>query len=238
MENIKISSKCAAFVLAAVLSTQAHGATLLQSLNNTVADGAIVIGPDRSDWDDLTPYDSDPNEELLVDWSQVTVANDSTNLYIRYIMNASYGLNTSTMFFIDTDSNRNTGFTGTGGQFSLGAEFMIQGATLYSFIGGTPTAWEWSLPVAEGNYNISTNLDMVYSLELAKIGTPTTFSFLLLTDYSAADIFYSDYYTDNSNLGANGEYFSYTTVPEPTTTALLLGGLALAGVRTLRRLRR
>lgn len=237
MDKIKVSIKCAAFVLAAVLSTPAQGTTLIESLNNTVADGAIVIGPSRTDWDNLTPYVSDPNEGSSVDWSQVTVANDSLNLYVRYIMNASSGLNTSTMFFIDTDSNRDTGFIGGSSQFSIGAEYMIQGATIYSFIGGTPVSWDWNY-IGGVNYDTSTNTDMTFSLALSQIGSPTTFSFLLFSQGDIAGNYYEDYYVDSANQGTDGGYFSYTTVPEPTTTALLLGGLALAGVRTLRRLRR
>jgi hypothetical protein len=237
MEKIKASIKCAAFVLAAVLSTQAQGSILVESLNNTVADGAIVINPSRTDWTNLTPYVSDPNENSSVDWSQVTIANDSSNLYIRYLMNASTGLNTSTMFFIDTDSNRDTGYIGGSSQFSIGAEYMIQGATIYSFIGSTPITWDWNF-IGGVNYDTFPNTDMTFSLALSQIGSPTTFSFLLFSTGDILGSYYEDYYVDNANLGAAGGYLSYTTVPEPTTTALLLGGLALAGVRTLRRFRR
>lgn len=199
-------------------------AALVESLNNTVANGTIVIDSSRTGWTGLTGFTNDPNEGSTVDWHQITIANDSTHYYFRYLMNASPQAIDGTMrILFDTDQDRSTGYIGGASQFSVGAEYMIEGATLYKFIGGTPITWDWS-GLGLQSYNNGATNDFVISLPIASLGT-NTFNFLLFSEGFTNGNAYQDYYVDSSNTGATGGYLQYTTIPEPTTYLLVAFGL-------------
>ena len=60
----------------------------------------------------------------------------------------NYGM----QFFIDADNNPNTGYVGTGGEFNIGADYLVQGYSdpsggggilIYPFNGVTQTTWGW-----------------------------------------------------------------------------------------------
>lgn len=207
-------------------------AALVESLNNTVTNGTIVVDSSRSGWSGLTGFITDPNEGSTIDWHQITIANDSTNYYFRYVMNDSPALiDGNFRIFFDTDQNRSTGYIGGASEFSVGAEFMIEGATLYQFTGGTQDAWSWNW-LGLQSYNDGVTDDFVISTPIASFGT-NTFNFMLFSDGFTNSVAYRDFYVDSSNQGASGGWLQYTTVPEPGVSLLLgLGlGLALLGFR-------
>lgn len=202
-------------------------AALVESLSNVVSDGTIIIGSDRSGWDGLTPYVADPNEGLLEDWHQVTIANDDYNFYVRYEMNSSDGWSGLLHMYIDIDLNRGTGFIGGESQFSVGAEFMLEGGSLWAFTGGSQTTWGWEWVSYVGDGSVAD--DYVASFSRADV-TVNTFNFVLDAEQAGGGT--HDYYVDSSNQGAGGGWLQYTTVPEPGVSVLF--GLGL-GTMLLRR---
>lgn len=205
-------------------------AALVESLNNTVTDGTIIIDSSRSGWAGLTPYVADPNEGLAEDWHQVTIANDDYNFYVRYEMNASAGWSGLLHMYIDIDLNRGTGFIGGESQFSVGAEFMLEGGSLWAFTGGSQTTWGWEWVSYVGDGSVTN--DYVASFSRADV-TVNTFNFVLDAEQSGGGT--HDYYVDSSNQGASGGWLQYTAVPEPGTAVLCGFGL---GAMLLRRRRR
>lgn len=234
MDKIKAALKWTA-MMAIMGSTQLNAATLVESLNNTVANGTIN-GSDltNSNWSSVTGFQIDPNEGSTNDWHQLSIANDSDNFYFRYQMNASPGLDFNLRMFFDTDLNRNSGYLGGGAQFSVGAEYMVEGGSLYVFTGPDQTTWGWDWVGyygADGSYP----QDYTYTLTRAALGTET-FNFLLFADGTIPGTGdYRDYYVDSAELGNAGGYLQYTTVPEPGTVALI--GLGLGAVLFYRKRR-
>jgi hypothetical protein len=232
MEPLKAALKWTA-MMAIMGSTQIlNGATLVETLNNTVADGTID-GSDltNSNWSGVVGYQTDPNEGSTVDWHQISIANDTNNFYIRYQMNASPALDFNLRIFFDTDLDRGTGYIGGDAQFSVGAEFMIEGATLYQFTGAGQTVWGWSTIGslgADGSYA----LDYTLGIPIASLDTDT-FNFLLFSEGNIGGSPYRDYYVDSSDLGDSGGYLQYSTVPEPGAVVLI--GLGLGAVLLYRR---
>lgn len=55
-------------------------------------------------------------------------------------INASYGTNTGHQLYIDTDNNTSTGFSISG----IGADLLIESASLYRFSGINNTIWGWT----------------------------------------------------------------------------------------------
>lgn len=215
-------------LLAGLVSGQAD---LVESLNNTVTDGTIIIDSGRTDWNGLTGFVTDPDEGSTVDWHQVTIANDSTNYYLRYQMNETTAFDSNFRIFIDTDLDRGTGYIGGQSQFSLGAEYMIEGARLYSFNGGAQTTFSW-LDLGMQSYDASVPGDYEVGLAISSLGTQT-FNFLLFGTGTVGLDYYEDYYVDSANTGAAGGYLQYTTVPEPGVSVLC--GMALGAVLLRRR---
>ena len=230
MNTLKITIRAVVVCLITTSAMKSEGQTLLQTISNPVADGTLVMDGSRSDWNGLTAFNPDPNEGSNQDWSVGTIANDSTNFYFRYQFNATDGLDSNVMIFLDTDNSRSTGFIGGGAQLSIGAEFMIQGVSIYSYA-GTSTDWAWNY-LGGVNYDTSIPNDFEFSMARSTIGSVASFSLVYLAQGNIAGTPYDDYYPDSGNLGASGGYLAYTTVPEPATNLLILGGLGmLAGSR-------
>ncbi len=233
METLKLAIKWTA-MMAILGSMQLNAAVLVQSLNNTVADGTID-GSDltNSDWSGVTGFQIDPDEGSTVDWHQVSIANDTANFYLRYEMNASPGLDFNLRIFFDTDLSRGSGYIGGGGQFSIGAEYMIEGSSLYAFTGGEQTTWSWNFAGslgADGSYP----QDYTLGLTIASLGA-NTFNFLLFSEGTVSGNAYRDYYVDSAENGDSGGYLQYTTVPEPGAAGLI--GLGLCGSMFFRKRR-
>jgi len=191
------------------------------SRNNTGDD--IVIDGDRSDWSSRSAYPNDTaNEdgigEFDVDWARVTMANssDRATIFIRYELNKGADFNTYPAFyniFIDADMNRATGYIGGGSQLPIGADYLVQGANVFSFGGGSDqTAFGWTLEASLIADNSLSGRDISLALPAQIIGRPSTFHFVLFGDNSLNGNS-PDYYPDGGSRGATGDYFIYSTSP-------------------------
>lgn len=235
MREMKIIGAAA---LAAALATAAP--TFAATLSNPVADGTIVLDSSRDDWTDIARYADDGNEGYPIDIGYITIAHDSTNLYVRYQMyNPSPAFSGNWKLLIDTDQNPATGYHGQAGAFanSLGAEILIEGASTFTFSSSAAQdnygGWNW---VGFGGFNeagAGPN-DIELAASLAWLGNPTTFNFILWVD-SNNDGGISNEGSGGDDMLPNGAYGSltpiyhtYTLVPEPASLGLLVAGSALA----------
>ncbi len=62
-----------------------------------------------------------------MDWQAVWIKHDSSNFYFRLQNQMPIAFNYGMQFFIDADNNPNTGYIGTGGEFNIGADYLVQG---------------------------------------------------------------------------------------------------------------
>jgi len=171
-----------------------------QTMSNPVANGAILTNTaDRSDWAGIHAYNPDgadtPGSPGVVDYQLVQAAHDDDNFFLRAVLNSSAPLGSQHNVFIDADLDRNSGYIGGGGQLGLGAEFLLQGSTLYAFSGASPTAWGWTalgaLPA-----NASPNTDIEWSIPRAMLGNPDGFDFTLFGDNTGEDDYFPNLGTD------------------------------------------
>lgn len=224
MNTLKFTIRAMVVCLIAVYAAKSEGQTLLQTTSNPVADGTLVMDGSRSDWNGLTPFNADPNEGSNEDWSVGTIANDSSNFYFRYQFNATMGLgSTDLMVFLDTDNSRSSGFVGS---LPIGADFMIQGIFIYAYAGSGGSDFTWT-NIGAVNYDTSVPNDFEFSMAQSTIGSAQSFSLVYLAQGAISGTPYDDYYPDSGNLGASGGYLAYTTVPEPATNLMILGGLGM-----------
>ena len=155
-----------------------------QTMSNPVANGSITVTTtDRSDWSAIPAYDADPSETggVEVDYESIQVAHDDTNFYLRMQLYSSVSLDYHHNLLIDVDFDQGTGFIGGGGQFAVGAEYLLQGSNLYEFTGATQTSWGWNflgvMPV-----NAAPNTDIEMLIPRAMLGSPVGFDFALFGD--------------------------------------------------------
>ena len=209
-------------------------AGMLEVQYNPVANGTITVAPgdnDRSDWAGIPTYPLDSTGDAAdIDYESVQVAHDDENFYFHFIFAAQ----ASPQFFgfmhnlyLDTDTDRGTGFIGGGGFLSIGADYLVQGTSNHSFAGATQETWGWNwlggLP-----WDDFPTTDVELKIPRAAIGSPESFDFFLNAATAP-----EDYYPNNATGGDTGDYFRYSTIPEPAAATLL--GLGVLGLTARRR---
>ena len=197
-------------------------------ISNPVADGTITVDASRTDWAGLTSYTVDPADAVSgdVDFERLTLAHDSDDIFIRYTTYTGPGFGSAWRYdiFIDTDQDRTTGYIGGGGQFSIGAEILLQGVSVFSFAGGTQTTFSWNF-AGSGSYNEQPNDFEIAVTQSSIPGLGTQFDWVAFGDnFPNTD----DYLPDGGNGGGAGQFHSYV-IPEPGAFALLACGVVLAG---------
>lgn len=212
-------------ILAVVAASHARA----DLISNPVSDGAIVVDTSRSDWAGLTTYTADPIDATAgdVDFNVITMAHDSTNLYIRYTTHGGPGYSSAWRYdiFIDLDQDRTTGYIGGGSQFSIGADLLIQGASAFSFAGGTnQTSFSWNSE-GSGSFNELAN-DYELAFLQADLSVGSQFDWIAFGDnFPNTD----DYVPDGGSGGSGGTFHTYV-IPEPGTALLFAAGLGLLGL--------
>lgn len=190
-----------------------------ETLSNPLASGVITIDSARDDWQGVTAYaadmdDTPPGPEL--DYQTLTVANDAANLFFRFLIDESVNgtappLGVRHNLYLDVDQDRATGFLGTSGDFSMGAEYLVQGGNLYEFQGSTQQDFSWGFLQALSADDSTTN-DIELALPLALVGDPESLDLLL----NAANSVTEDYYPNSAAAGIAGGYLRYLVEEPPS----------------------
>lgn len=111
---------------------------------------AITIDGNFGDWSASHRIGVDAAGDIsggdIVDWRTLWAVFETNTLYVSYETQASvdfaahawrYGV------FLDTDNNAATGFRGSAGHFAIGAEYYVEGASVYQYA-GNGTSWIWN----------------------------------------------------------------------------------------------
>ena len=214
-----------AFVIAVSLVSSAQ-AVLVETHSNFVTNGTITVAPgnnDRSDWNSIPSYQSDPSGDAgAIDYLGLQIAHDNDNIYFHLQLDTQ----TSPQFlgfmhnmFLDTDLDRSTGYFGSGGFLSVGADYLIQGSSYFNFSGATQGAFSWNF-LGGGTFDDFPTTDIELKIPRTALGNPDAFDIVLNADTSPIN----DYYPNGATGGASGDYFRYSlvSVPEPSPFLLML----------------
>ena len=251
MFNLTHSTMAAA--LAAGIAAPNAIAGSIETQSNPVNAGDILIGQfdtnnpnDRSDWGPIPSYQGDAIDDASIelDYTGVQIAHDDTNFYIRHLLDVSdappqfYGFRHN--FFIDVDQDRSTGFIGDDGDpgaadgfLSIGADFLLQGPSLFAFAGGAnQETFSWTqvespFPLGNIPWDDFPNEDIETLIPAAALGNPTAFDFVI----NGSNTVVEEYYPDLGSAGVTGDYFTYSTIP--TTLDGDLNGDGFVGVDDL-----
>ncbi|TWT92879.1 Spherulation-specific family 4 [Botrimarina colliarenosi] len=182
----------------------------LQTLSNPVNDGGILIDTSRNDWAGVVPFTADAAADTIsaLDIDSVTLANDSANLFVRLTLNDENGpppgLGSTHRIYLDVDGDRDTGFYGDGGDFAIGADYLLLDDRLFAFQGETQQTFSWNF-LQNVAADDSTTDDIEWSLPLAAIGSPASIDFLVQTNASGGP----DYLPDAAATGLFGNPYRY-----------------------------
>jgi len=124
---------------------------------------AQTIDGNFSEWSSGEIIGTDPaanvNPTDVADWLTLWATFQNGNLLLSYQTVQDIDFNNNAWRYevlLDTDSNPLTGYRGAAGNYKLGADYMVEGGTIYQYT-GTGTNWSWSY-VGTTTYAISGNL--------------------------------------------------------------------------------
>ena len=189
---------------------EAYGASV-ESQSNPVVAGTITVASgavDRSGWLELPTYQADGTDRAAPNnYSNVQVANDASNLYMRFLMGSSDAYAYRHNVLIDVDQNRRTGFIGTGsGHLAMGVDYPIQGGGIFRFAATTQTGWLWEY-VDRVQSNTSSATDIAIGVPSAAFGNDDAFDFALWANNF--DLGKDEDYYPNSSYLQGGSFFTY-----------------------------
>lgn len=170
----------------------------------------IVIDGLLNDWVNYVPFSIDSESVLApsdYDWKQAWMAHDANSFFIAFEQYQQSSLDWRNQVYIDSDTQRTTGFTGFANEYPLGADFMIEGNSLLSYT-GSGTDWSWSIKgtidaEAAGNH-------VEVAVPRAQLGNAVNMNMMFASINLDSAI---DYYPDDATNGDAAQYtrrFSYS----------------------------
>ncbi|HVU08997.1 MAG TPA: immunoglobulin domain-containing protein [Verrucomicrobiae bacterium] len=149
----------------------------------------ITIDGSFDDWTGVPlAYTSTNQPANAIQYENVYIANDETNLYIRFTLYSPRAAfqNSYDNIFIDTDNNPATGYSGAGG---IGSEMLIQQGTGYQEKGGGFNEGEvnnlgWNIAGSEDSmdYELSISLGATFASDNTPVFPSNTIAILLEGD--------------------------------------------------------
>lgn len=172
-------------------------------INNTVT--SMAVDGNLADWTGKTSFGIDPNEMSganLIDWQEGWMANSSSTVYLAYRTKNTVNIQNvwGHNIYLDTDENPATGYR----QDGLGAEYLIEGTTLWRYTGTGGDNWNWT----EVAYGIRRTGDTTaeFSFPRSSIGNPSALRLSFVGVNAAIGGNAVDNYPDTNRTP---NYFSY-----------------------------
>jgi len=189
---------------------------------NHVANGAIVLDADFSDWENVKGFGLDAasappaSGNTYVDWGEVKWAHDDNNFYLLYQNQSVISVNWKFQCFLDTDASKATGYTGAmaGLPHDLGAEYLLEGFKMYKYV-GTGLDWNWTFVGDLGRIWTSTAGELY--MPRSWIENPTRIDLIYYGNNQQEADLSDDYYPNNAfNTAAADEdrHFTYRVTAE------------------------
>jgi len=197
----------------------------------------ITLDGDLAEWTTLQSFGADPDDvsgaDRQADWLEGWMAHDDESLYVAWRNDGTVELNWAFSVYLDTDATRASGFRGGADEHPVGAEFLLQGSSLYRYV-GTGLDWSWNFvgPAAVALDGSQAELSFARGL----IGDTESIDLFFLGDDSAYPGGIGiDVYPDGAfGQGGGGSFFRYVAATTSTTRRLTVspGGTGGGRVRS------
>lgn len=191
----------------------AGGGTVSNDLSGAVVDGTF------NEWQNTRSFGTDPDDtsggDNRINWKEAWMGHDADNIYIAYTQYVPGRLTWGHSIFIDTDTSDSTGFRGFGDEYSIGADYLIEGNVLFRYTGNTQNQWSWA---ADATGAVSSVVGDRVELSVARdqIGNPTNMRLFFDGENSATGGTELDYFPDdvtNDQAILKNRRFSYSVEP-------------------------
>ncbi len=156
--------------------------------SNQLGNESVALDGSLAEWNAVTSFGVDAddanNANDAIDWQEAWVAHDNDYLYIAYQTYEATSLTWGHGVYLDTDTSGLTGFRGFGSELSIGADFLLEGQSLFRYgpdADGTSWSWEFVASVDAGNSGNTSE----FAIALADLGDPVNLR-LVLRGNSAA----------------------------------------------------
>ncbi|MBN1268416.1 MAG: fibronectin type III domain-containing protein [Kiritimatiellae bacterium] len=196
------------------------------TVSNPVIEDGITLDGNLADWAGLAAFASDADDvsggENPLDWLSCAMAHGEDTLFIAYQNDGAITLNGACDAFLDTDASRATGFRGGNDNFPVGAEYLLQGNSLYQYT-GNGTSWNWSFVTTAASSVSGSAAEL--SLPLAALGSTTAIDCFFYGDNPAVGGSTVDLYPDSALLaGGGGALFRYRIRDVSNTASPVVNG--------------
>ena len=177
------------------MNTKPHPCNLIRSILFSILLGSTtpLLASDKPGWAGK-PLATDPDEQASpCDWLEFYAEPGKAGLKLAYRCTApvNFSLGAAYSIYLDTDGRRETGFRGSDDQFPLGADYLLQGGTLYQYAESSDARygldWLWN-SVGLMTYTIAEEwADFILTPEQLT-ATTDTIQVILVGDNLAADV--------------------------------------------------
>ncbi len=182
---------------------------------------SIVIDGDLTDWANLVSFGEDPQDitgvNNEIDWREAWMAHDSDNLYIAYSEHNEAQALWGNQIFLDTDSDAATGFRGFANEYTVGADYMLEGNALFRYTSDLQNEWAWNYLGAMESAVNANNVEI--KIARAELGNPSNLLLLFRGENAATAGDALDFYPDNvtdAEAVLRTRRFSYSVNPNNT----------------------
>ena len=169
---------------------------------------ALVINGDLSDWENLTSFGIDLKDQAAdtsLDWQQAWMAHDTSNIYLAYQYHNPLSMSWGHITYLDTDTDKTTGYRGSSTPLPIGVEYMLQGYHLWQY-NGSGQNWSWQYIASIGRSWSQHHSEMYFPR--AWINNPNKINLYFEANNIPLGQTTIDYYPDDAISAAN--YFSYS----------------------------
>ncbi len=183
--------------------------------------GSVVIDGDLSEWAGLQSFGADADDvsgaNNLIDWGEAWMGHDASQFYIAYTQFNASNITWGHSIYLDTDTDSSTGFHGFSSEFPLGADYVLEGNSLFKYTTVAQNQWSWEYVQSVPSRINAQNVEI--SLPRSLIANPVNLDLFFYGDSvatggSTVDLF-PDQVTDSQAL-LKQRKFSYSVNPNTT----------------------
>ncbi|MCK5917186.1 MAG: hypothetical protein KAG34_02085 [Cocleimonas sp.] len=187
-------------------NTVTRSINLAPAISNPITQSPAING-NLDEWQNLQPFGTD-NKDMssasALDWQKAWMAHDNSTLYLAYQYHNPITMTWGHIAYLDTDSNKTTGYKGAANTMPIGVEYMIQGYRLWKYT-GSGNNWSWQF-ISEIGRGWSTLGSEMY-LSRVSLGNPDKIDLYYEANNNPLGLTSIDLFPNNASSGA---YFSYS----------------------------
>ncbi len=159
---------------------------------------SVSIDGDVAEWVALQDFGTDPDDitgdNNTIDWKQAWMGHDDSNFYIAYNQFEPFGITWGHSIYIDSDTDSTTGFHGFSGEFVIGADYVVEGDSVFKYTAVAQNQWSWEYVQSVQSAVSSQGVEIAVPRNL--IGNPVNIDLLFYGDSAATGGNAVDLYPD------------------------------------------